>query len=195
MKIGVCAKVTPDADARIKIAANGTGIDPAGVKFVVSDYDGYAVEEAIRTKEAHGGEVVSFTVGAGSDDKLIRGGALAVGVDRAVLITGDDAEAGAGSVQQAPVEFAEDRRHFPPVVIGDDDVLHAEPVHVCVQCAESLLLKVVCYKGAHIFHQLCNIACLASWRSCHVQDFFARLWRHRHAREEGARRLENVVSS
>lgn len=93
MKIGVCAKVTPDADARIKIAANGTGIDPAGVKFVVSDYDGYAVEEAIRTKEAHGGEVVSFTVGAGSDDKLIRGGALAVGVDRAVLITGDDAEA------------------------------------------------------------------------------------------------------
>jgi electron transfer flavoprotein beta subunit len=91
MKIGVCAKVTPDAQARIKIAANGTDIDPAGVKFVVGDYDGYAVEEAIRTKEAHGGEVVSFTVGNATDDKLIRSGALAVGVDRAVLISGDDA--------------------------------------------------------------------------------------------------------
>ena len=58
MKIGVCAKVTPDADARIKISGDGSGIDPTGVKFVVSDYDEYAVEEAIKTKEAHGGEVV-----------------------------------------------------------------------------------------------------------------------------------------
>lgn len=92
MKIGVCAKITPDADARVKIAADGNGIDPTGVKFVVSDYDEYAVEEAIRTKEATKGEVTSFTVGDKSNDKQIRQGCLALGVDKALLLCGDAAQ-------------------------------------------------------------------------------------------------------
>ena len=95
MKIGVCAKITPDADARIKIAADGNGIDPTGVKFVVSDYDEYAVEEAIRTKEATKGEVTSYTVGDQSNDKQLRAGCLALGVDKAVLLC-DDASQAAG---------------------------------------------------------------------------------------------------
>ena len=93
MKIGVCAKITPDADARIKIAAGGNGIDPTGVKIVVSDYDEFAVEEAIRTKEATKGEVASFTVGEKSNEKQIRAGCLALGVDRAVLVCDDTAKA------------------------------------------------------------------------------------------------------
>ena len=95
MKIGVCAKVTPDADARIKMAGDGSGIDPTGVKFVVSDYDEYAVEEAIKTKEAHGGEVVAYSVGDASNDRLIRGGCLALGADKAVIVS-DDAAKSAG---------------------------------------------------------------------------------------------------
>lgn len=87
MKIGVCAKITPDADARIKVAADGSDVVLDGVKFTISDYDEYAIEEAIRTKEKHGGEVVSFTVGAATNDKQLRSGALALGVDRSVLIT------------------------------------------------------------------------------------------------------------
>ncbi len=87
MKIGVCAKITPDADARIKVADDGSGVVLDGVKLGVSDYDEYAVEEAIRTKEAHGGEIVSFTVGDASNDKQLRSGALALGVDRAVVVT------------------------------------------------------------------------------------------------------------
>ena len=42
MKIGICAKVTPDTDTRIKV--QGDGIDPTGVKWVVSPYDLFGVE-------------------------------------------------------------------------------------------------------------------------------------------------------
>lgn len=92
MKIGVCAKVTPDAEARIKINGDGSGIDPTGIKLVVSDYDGYAIEEAIKTKEALGGEVVAFSVGDASNDRLIRGEALARGADKAVVVSDDAAK-------------------------------------------------------------------------------------------------------
>lgn len=85
MKIGVCAKVALDAGARIKITASG--VDATGEKLVISDYDEMAVEEAIRTKESQGGEVISFTVGTASDEKVLRAGCLALGVDRAVLVT------------------------------------------------------------------------------------------------------------
>ncbi|TNE85794.1 MAG: electron transfer flavoprotein beta subunit/FixA family protein [Deltaproteobacteria bacterium] len=100
MKIGVCAKISPHADARIKIKSDGSGVDTAGEKLVVGDYDEYAVEEAIRTKEAVGGDVTAFSVGPASDEKLIRSGALALGCDSAVLISGDDAE-GAGALGTA----------------------------------------------------------------------------------------------
>ncbi|MCA9566232.1 MAG: EtfB protein, partial [Myxococcales bacterium] len=69
------------------VAADGNGIDLNGVKLGISDYDEYAIEEAIRTKEKHGGEIVSFTVGDASADKQLRSGALALGVDRSVLVT------------------------------------------------------------------------------------------------------------
>lgn len=87
MKIGVCAKVSLDADARVAVNPDGTSINLTGAKLVVGDYDQLAVEEAIRTKEAHGGEVVSYTVGDAGNVKQLRSGALALGVDRAVLVT------------------------------------------------------------------------------------------------------------
>jgi len=93
VKIGVCAKVTPHADARIKIAADGSGIDTAGEKLVISDYDEVAVEQAIRTKEALGGEVVAFSVGNKDDDKVLRAGCLALGADKAVLMHNSRADA------------------------------------------------------------------------------------------------------
>ena len=113
MKIAVCVKVTPHADARIKINAERTGIDAAGVKFVVGDYDEFAVEEAIRTKEKLGGEVVAFSVGTGIDSQ-IRGSCLALGADSAVIIQDEDAvsagplgvaRALASAVQQAGCEI------------------------------------------------------------------------------------------
>ena len=110
MKIGVCAKVTPDAEARIKINGDASGIDPAGVKMVVSDYDEYAVEEAIKTKEANGGEVVVFTVGDKSSDRLVRGEALARGADKAIIVSDDEAKAEKKRRKEAYAERDETRR-------------------------------------------------------------------------------------
>ena len=86
MKVGVCVKVTPDTDARIKIQADGTGIEKDGIKFIVSPYDAFAVEEGVQLKEAGGGEVVLFSVGDSSWQSQLRQSGLAVGGDRAVII-------------------------------------------------------------------------------------------------------------
>ena len=86
MKVGVCVKVTPDTDARIKIQADGAGIEKNGIKFIVSPYDAFAVEEGVQIKEAGGGEVVLFSVGDSSWQSQLRQSGLAVGGDRAVII-------------------------------------------------------------------------------------------------------------
>jgi electron transfer flavoprotein beta subunit len=86
MKIGVCVKSTPDtAITRFKYTSGNDGIDAAQVKFTVNPYDEFAVEEAARMKEAHGGEVVAVTVGDAGAGKVLRE-TLAVGVDRGVHV-------------------------------------------------------------------------------------------------------------
>jgi len=88
LKIAVCLKQVPSTDTRIKIAADGKRIDPAGVTFVTNPYDEFALEEAIRIKEARGGEVVVLSVGGSGTVAALRN-ALAVGADSAVLLKTD----------------------------------------------------------------------------------------------------------
>lgn len=89
MKIAVCVKRVPDTETRIKIAADGRSIDESGVKFVLNPYDEYAVEEALRRKEAAGGgEVVVIALGTEASQETIRN-ALAMGADRGVLLKTD----------------------------------------------------------------------------------------------------------
>jgi electron transfer flavoprotein beta subunit len=86
MKIAVCVKRVPDSETRVKIAADGTSLDEAGVKFVPNPYDEFAVEEALRRKEqAGGGEIVIVTLGPAAAQETIRT-ALAMGADRGVLL-------------------------------------------------------------------------------------------------------------
>ncbi len=89
MKIAVCIKRVPDTETRVKIAADGKAIDEAGVKFVLNPYDEFAVEEALKRKEAAGtGEVVVVTLGVDAAQETIRT-ALAMGADRGVLLKTD----------------------------------------------------------------------------------------------------------
>jgi electron transfer flavoprotein beta subunit len=84
----VCIKRVPDTEARIRIDADGTSIDPAGVKFVMSPFDEFALETALRIREARGGgEVVVLTVGDPAAAEQLRAG-LAMGADRAILLRG-----------------------------------------------------------------------------------------------------------
>lgn len=89
MKIAVCLKRVPDTETRIKIAADGKAIDEAGVKFVLNPYDEFAVEEALKRREAAGtGEVTVVTLGGEASQETIRT-ALAMGADRGVLLKTD----------------------------------------------------------------------------------------------------------
>ena len=51
MRIFVCVKQVPDTESKIKLKPDGSGIDEAGIKWVLNPYDEYAVEEAIKIKE------------------------------------------------------------------------------------------------------------------------------------------------
>ena len=89
MKSIVCVKRVPDTEARIRIAADGSSIDPSGVKFVPNPYDEFAVEAALKHKEAAGqGSVTVISVGDASSTETLRA-ELAVGADAAVLLKAD----------------------------------------------------------------------------------------------------------
>jgi electron transfer flavoprotein beta subunit len=86
VKIVVCMKSVPSSEARINIASDGRAIDPTDVEMVVNPYDEYAVEEALRIKEARGeGEVIVLTVGAEAAQAEIRK-CLAMGADRGLIV-------------------------------------------------------------------------------------------------------------
>lgn len=86
MKIGILLKQTPDTETKIKPNGDGTGIEEEGVKFIVSPYDEFGIEEAIKTKEKAGdAEVVAISVGPARVTEALRT-ALAMGADRAVRI-------------------------------------------------------------------------------------------------------------
>ncbi len=86
----VCIKQVANTETRIKVAADGTTLDPSGVTWVLNVYDEFAVEEALRLKEALGaGEVVLASVGGAGVTTTLRN-ALAMGADRAVHLKTDD---------------------------------------------------------------------------------------------------------
>jgi electron transfer flavoprotein beta subunit len=85
MKIVVCVKQVPDTETRIRIAPEGRSIVEADVNWIVSPYDEFAIEEALRIKEKKGGEVVLVTVGPDRAQSALRTG-LAMGADSAVHV-------------------------------------------------------------------------------------------------------------
>jgi electron transfer flavoprotein beta subunit len=98
VNIAVCAKVAPDTTAQIKTKADGTGIDRAGIKWSVSAYDEFAIEEAVALKEKKKADKVSiFTVGDDEAVNALRPGGLARGADD-MVVCGDPAVMGGDSL-------------------------------------------------------------------------------------------------
>ena len=95
MKIAVCVKQVPDATVHKKIDPQTKRLDRSG-EGALNATDLNAVEEAIRVKEAQGGEVVLVSLGPARAADALRK-ALAMGADRAVLVS-DDAAAGSDLV-------------------------------------------------------------------------------------------------
>jgi len=91
MKVLVPVKYVVDANVKVRVRADGSGVDLTNVKMSINPFDEIAVEEAVRLRE-HGAasEVIVITIGAPAAEAALRS-ALAIGADRGVLVehTGD----------------------------------------------------------------------------------------------------------
>jgi len=85
MKILATVKRVTDPDMKIKIKEDGSGINLSSISFKVNPFDEIAVEESLRIKELHGGEVVVVGVGDRNAQTEIRYG-LSMGADRGIHV-------------------------------------------------------------------------------------------------------------
>jgi electron transfer flavoprotein beta subunit len=87
MKFFVCLKQVPDTETKIKIAPDGQSIDGNGVKWVVNPYDEFAIEEAVKTRDANpGSQVHVICVGPKKRTADAVRTALAMGADEGILV-------------------------------------------------------------------------------------------------------------
>jgi electron transfer flavoprotein beta subunit len=89
MKILVPVKRVVDFNVKIRVKADGSGVELANIKMSMNPFDEIAVEEAIRLKEAgKAAEIVAVSIGAAQASETIRT-ALAMGADRGILVKAD----------------------------------------------------------------------------------------------------------
>lgn len=91
MKIAVLVKQVFDTEVRIKLSSDGKSFDQSDVKWVVSPYDEFAIEQALKVKEKTQGEVVVISAAPPRVVEAMRT-ALAMGADRGVRIDTDGVE-------------------------------------------------------------------------------------------------------
>lgn len=84
----VCVSRVPDTATKIIIGSDGKSIDKQGVKFIINPYDEFAIEEGLRLKEKYGGTVTAVNIGTEESKDILRT-ALAMGVDKVILVKGD----------------------------------------------------------------------------------------------------------
>ena len=89
MKIAVCIKQVPARDWQPRVNEARTWVRDQDASFEMNEPDAYALEEALRMKERHGGEVVVCSAGPARVSQVIRE-ALARGADRAIHVESDD---------------------------------------------------------------------------------------------------------
>ena len=89
MKVLVPVKRVVDYNVKVRVRADGTGVETAGVKMSMNPFDEIAVEEAIRLKEKGvASEIVAVSLGVAACSETIRT-ALAMGADRGILVETD----------------------------------------------------------------------------------------------------------
>jgi len=88
LNIAVCIKQVPAKDAPLQILEGGAWIRETDIGFEMNEPDSYALEEALRLKEKHGGEVVALSMGPERVKQTIKE-ALAKGADRGIHVADD----------------------------------------------------------------------------------------------------------
>ncbi len=157
MNLIVCIKRVPDTETRIRVDASGKDIDESGVKYIISPYDEYALELALRTREAAGrGEVTVVTLGDSAAQETLRK-ALAMGADKALLLSAAPVADGLATAKALAAELT--GVEAPLVLMGvkasDDDQQQVGPMlatlldRACVTGVASFEVaegKVVCHR-------------------------------------------------
>ena len=137
MKILVAVKQVPDTATQVKIGSDPKQIDTAGITWIVSPYDEFAIEEALRIKEKRGqGEVVAVTLGPDRAKEALRS-ALAMGCDRAIHVN-DPSLAVADTLTTARALAAVVKQEAPQLVLCGRQAIDDDMGAVGAQLAEVL---------------------------------------------------------
>ncbi|MBI4241350.1 MAG: electron transfer flavoprotein subunit beta/FixA family protein [Candidatus Rokubacteria bacterium] len=137
MKILVPIKQVPDTATQVKVGADPKAIDTAGITWIVSPYDEFAVEEALRIKEKRGeGEVVVMSLGPDRVKEALRS-CLAMGPDRAIHLN-DPAWLAADTLTTARALAAVTKQEQPALVLVGRQAIDDDMGAVGAQVAELL---------------------------------------------------------
>ncbi|MEM6533590.1 MAG: electron transfer flavoprotein subunit beta/FixA family protein [Myxococcota bacterium] len=134
MKILVTVKRVEDYEAKIKVKADGSGIETDSLKYIVNPFDEIAVEEALRLRDAQSGEVVVASVGNDDAIQQIRT-ALAMGADRGIHVKTDET-ADATAESKALQKLVEEEQ--PDVVLLGKQAIDDDQGQTGVMLAERL---------------------------------------------------------
>lgn len=127
MDIIVCIKQVPDTTTVIQIDSSGKEVVRDGITNIVSPYDEFAIEEALKLQEAHGGTVTVLTVGPESAKDVLRSG-LAMGADNGIHVVTNGAPLALDSMATAKlIAKALEGKSYDMVLMGrqaiDDDAM------------------------------------------------------------------------
>ncbi len=178
MKIFVCIKQVPDTETKIKIAADGNSIDPTGIKWVMNPYDEYAVEEAVKLRDANPGSQV-WVLSAGPKARVIESirTALAMGADEGIVINADNldslatakalsevikAEGGAQIIFSGKLAIDDNAASVPQMVAEFLKVPHTSVVSKFNYSAESVTVERDIEGGAKEVVQMMNPSVVAA---------------------------------
>jgi electron transfer flavoprotein beta subunit len=145
MEILVCVKRVPATGGRITLTADGQEIDTRYLGFTVSPHEECAVEEAVRIVDAQGGSSAVLTLGPAAADEQLRD-ALAVGIDRAILLETDGREFDPVATASAIVEAvrAQEAAHAPfDLILFGNEAADTGDFQVGVRVAVALDRPVV----------------------------------------------------
>jgi electron transfer flavoprotein beta subunit len=136
MKIAVCIKQVPTREWQPRLNEAGTWIREQDASYELNEPDAYALEEALRLREKHNGEVVVCAAGPARVQQVIRE-ALARGADRAIHVEDESLGSADAALTSAALAAAMSDERFDLVLTGlqSDDQGHAQ---VGVMLAERL---------------------------------------------------------
>jgi electron transfer flavoprotein beta subunit len=151
MNLYVCIKRVPDTEMKVKLKSDNSGVDLTGVKTILSPYDEFAVEEALRVKEKNAGSTVTVVTAGPAESIDVLRTALAMGCDNAIhieLADGSDSNMAAKSIAEClKKEAAADLIFFGKEAIDDGAAMVPQMVAARLAIPSVTIVTGIEYSG------------------------------------------------